>query len=299
MRKIITCEPATTFDPLRYKTTTRAQWEAAAQAWDAWGPFLERWLGPATETMLDLARVGPGASVLDVAAGAGGQTIAAAHRVGETGRIVATDISPGILGYARRRVSEERLGNVALLEMDGEALAFPDRSFDAAISRLGLIYFPNQQDALRGLLRVLVPGGRLGAVVYSTELNNPFFAIPVGIIRRRAGLPPPEPGQPGPFTLAADGVLERAFTAAGFVDVQVVRVHAPLRLPSAADCVRFERESFGALHQMLGGLSDDARAEAWDEIRAALRRFEDERGFTGPCELLVGTGARPGTEPRT
>ena len=65
------------FDPDAYKTTTRAQWDAAADAWNAWGPLLRSWLGPATETMFDMARLGPGQRVLDVAAGAGDQTLQA------------------------------------------------------------------------------------------------------------------------------------------------------------------------------------------------------------------------------
>src|SRR5215475_4112543 len=94
---------AATFDPVKYKTTTRAQWEAAAEAWDRWDPTLERWLGPVTELMLDLTGVRTGANVLDVAAGAGGQTIAAARRVGPDGHVLATDISPAILAYASAR----------------------------------------------------------------------------------------------------------------------------------------------------------------------------------------------------
>jgi hypothetical protein len=59
------------FDPIKYKETTKQQWQAAAEAWHRWGPTLAAWLGPATETMLDMAGVGPGSRVLDVAAGAG------------------------------------------------------------------------------------------------------------------------------------------------------------------------------------------------------------------------------------
>src|SRR3954462_2718881 len=82
-----------TFDPARYKDTTRAQWEDAAAAWHAWGPTLEDWLGEATGLMLDTAGITAGARVLDVAAGAGGQSIAAARRVGPSGHVLATDIS--------------------------------------------------------------------------------------------------------------------------------------------------------------------------------------------------------------
>src|SRR3954465_9270729 len=89
------------FAPVAYKTTPRAQWEQAAAAWHRWAPVLEAWLGPATQLMLDLAAVSDGSRVLDVAAGAGGQTLAAARRVGPTGRVLATDISPAILSYAK------------------------------------------------------------------------------------------------------------------------------------------------------------------------------------------------------
>ena len=76
---------STTFDPQRYKITTRAQWEDAAEAWHRWGPVIEDWLGAATERMLDAAKITSGSRVLDVAAGAGGQSLAAAHGSGLPG----------------------------------------------------------------------------------------------------------------------------------------------------------------------------------------------------------------------
>ena len=166
------------------------------------------------------------------------------------------------------------------------------KAFDAAISRVGLIYFPDQQRALTGMRRCLKPGGAIAVVVYSTPDKNPFFSIPVGIIRRRAKLPPPLPGQPGPFSLGADGVLAATLERAGFRDVEVRAIDSPVRLRSAAECVRFERESFGALHQMMSGLTPAERAETWAEIEAELRKFEGEGGFAGPCEMLVGAARR-------
>jgi SAM-dependent methyltransferase len=284
----------TTFDPAAFKTTTRAQWESAASAWHEWGPVIEDWLGAATERMLDDLHLTEGSRVLDVAAGAGGQTLAAARRVGTSGRVLATDISPAILEYAAAEAARAGLANVDTLEADGEDLsAVADGSHDAALSRVGLIYFPDQHRALTEICRSLRPGGRLSAVVYSTADRNGFFSVPVGIIRRIAGLPAPAPGLPGPFSLGAPGVAERAYAGAGLVDVTVTPVPSPIRLASAAECVRFERESFGALHQMLSGVSEAERAAAWAEIEEALTRFEGPDGFVGPCEMLVVSGTRP------
>src|SRR5215218_1527065 len=176
------------FDPVRYKETTREQWQGAAEAWHRWNPAIQDWLGSSTEVMLDQAGVGPGGHVLDVAAGAGEPAITAAKRVGPTGSVLATDISSNILDYAAYAAKAEGVSNLETRVMDGEHLDLPDESFDVVISRVGLIYFPDQQRALSEIRRVLRPGGRIAAIVYSTPDRNGFFSIPIGIIRRRAQL---------------------------------------------------------------------------------------------------------------
>lgn len=278
-----------TFDPIQYKTTTRRQWDDAAEAWFRWGPVLEDWLGEATAHMLDAARVGTGSRVLDVAAGAGGQSVAAARR---GARVVATDISAAILAYAEKQAVAEGL-TVETVEADGENLG--DRvgdGFDAVVSRLGLIYLPDQRAAVSGFRDRLADGGRVSVLVYSTPDRNGFFAGPVSVIRARAGLPAPGPGLPGPFSAGSPGTLEDLLTGAGFHDVTVEAVAAPLRLASAAECLRFERESFGALHQMLAGVPVDEREDVWDEVHQVLRQYQAGDGFVGPCELLIGSGTR-------
>ena len=281
-----------TFNPVSYKETTREQWQHAAEAWHRWGPTLDAWLGPATELMLDLAAIGPGSRVLDVAAGAGRPAVDIARRVGPSGSVLATDISANLLAFARALAQEQEIDTIETRVMDGEQLDLPDAAFDAVVSRVGLIYFPDQQRALSEMRRVLIPGGRVAAIVYSTPDKNAFFSTPVSIIRRRAQLPPPLPGQPGPFSLGAPGVLEDAFRRAGFRDVESRTLPAPLHLPSAAACVQFERESFGALHQMLAGLSPTEQADTWDEIERELRRFETAHGFEGPCQLIVAAAVK-------
>ena len=272
------------FDPAAYKETTRVQWQDAAHAWHSWDPVFDRWLGPATELMLDLAGVGEGTRVIDIAAGSGGQSIAAARR-GAT--VLATDISSNILEEAAQAARAAGISTIATHVVDGESLDVDPGTFDAAISRLGLMYMPDKQGALAQARRALREGGRYAAVVFAEPDRNGFFSVPIGIIRRRAELPPPAPGLPGPFSSAT---LGDQLDAAGFRDVEVHRVEAPLELASAAECTQLERESFGALHQMLAGLPEEERRDTWREIESALGEFETAEGFRGPCELLVGVG---------
>lgn len=282
-----------TFDAVAYKATTKDQWDEAAEAWHRWGPTLEEWLGESTEAMLDAAGVGEGHRVLDVAGGAGGQALAAARRTGAGGSVVITDLSPGILGYAELAADERGLRHLTTAVVDGEEIGSTwSQEFDAVICRLGLIYFPDQARALMGIRSSLREGGRFAAVVYSTADRNAFFSVPVGLIRKRAGLGAPLPGQPGPFSLGDPAAARDALLAAGFRDVTVRTMTAPLRLPSAADCVQFERESFGALHQMLSGVPERERAQVWADIELALREYETSDGFVGPCELHVLSGTR-------
>ena len=282
-----------TFDSAQYKITTRQQWEEYAGGWNAWAPLLETWLGEATQRMLDLAGVDSGSRVLDVAAGAGGQSIAAGQRAGSDGSVVATDLSPTILEHAVDAAKAAGLDNVTSRELDGEQLHdLPGESFDAAISRVGLIYFPDRHQALTGVHHALRDGGRFATVTYSTAATNGFFSLPVSIIRDRAQLPAPAPGQPGPFSLADPEVVERELIQAGFHDVVVEIIDAPVRLPSAAECVRFERESFGALHQMLGSMAAADQESVWADIESELGQFETDEGFIGPCELVVAGATR-------
>jgi SAM-dependent methyltransferase len=281
------------FDPVGYKRSTRDQWQAAAPAWRRWQPVIDSWLRDGTDMMLDLAQVHVGARVLDVAAGAGGQSFAAAQRVGPKGEVLATDISENLVQYLEEDAAAAGLTQVRAAVMDGEDLRVEPGRFDAVICRLGLIYQPDRKAALSGIHAALRPGGRLGAIVYSTPEANGFFSVPVSIIRRVAQLPPPLPGQPGPFSLGTADVLRHELLAAEFVDVDVRALAAPLRLASATECVRFERESFGALHQMLAGLNAEAQAAVWREITDALTEFEGPDGFVAPCELLVVGASKP------
>lgn len=283
----------TGFDAIAFKKTTHAQWNAVADRWNAWGPLLDSWLGPVTETLLDMAKVTAGSRVLHVAGGSGQEALQSARRVGPAGYVLTTDLSEALTALATANFEAAGYRNVQARVMDGELLSHSGEPFDAVLSRVGLIYFPNQLGAVENQVAALRPGGHVGAIVYASAEECRFFSDPVGVIRRHAALPPPAPGQPGPFSLGVPGKIEALFEAAGLKDVQARKIDAPVILPSPAECLRFEQESFGALHQMLAKLDETAKARAWAEVGEKLSAFEANGRFVGPCVMIAAVGRKP------
>jgi SAM-dependent methyltransferase len=285
-------EQLSSFDAVKYKRAQRDQWNKDGAAWRRWNLTLDRWYGEVTRQMLDLARIQPGQRVLDVAAGAGEPAVSAAERVGPGGYVLATDISEGIVELALEVARERGLSQVETRAMDGEKLDLPYASFDAVLCRLGLMYMPHPVTALREWRRVLRAGGRVAVVVFSTPDRNSWGAMPASIIRRRAQLPPPVPGQPGPFSLGGPGVLEDVFRQAGFADAEVRAVPVPHGTASAAEYVRVAREAFGAFNAMMVHLPHQERESVWNEVESSMRSFESPAGFEAPGECLVGAATK-------
>ena len=285
-------EQQPSFDAAKYKNAQREQWNKDGAAWRRWTPVLDRWYGGVTRQMLDLARIQPGQRVLDVATGAGEPAVSAAERVGPGGHVLATDIAEGIVELALQVARERGLKQMETRAMDGEKLDLPDASFDAVLCRLGLMYMPHPVTALREWRRALRPGGRVAVVVFSTPDRNSWGAIPASIIRRRAQLPPPAPGQPGPFGLGAAGVLESVFRQAGYADPEVHAVPVPLSMASAAEYVRVAREAFGAFNAMMAHLPKQERESVWNEVEDSMRNYESPDGFEVPGECLVGAATK-------
>ncbi len=285
-------EQKPSFDAAKYKNAQREQWNKDGAAWRRWTPTLERWYGAATRRMLELAGVQPGQRILDIAAGAGEPAVSAAERVGPGGYVLATDISEGIVELARQVARERGFEQIETRVMDGEKLDLPDASFDVVLCRLGLMYMPHPVTALREWRRVLRPGGRVAAAVFSTPDRNGWGAVPASIIRRRAQLPPPAPGQPGPFSLGGPGALEGIFREAGFSDPGVHAVAVPHRAASAAEYVRVAREAFGGFNAMMAHLPLQEQESVWSEVEVAMRSFESPGGFEVPGECLVGAATK-------
>jgi SAM-dependent methyltransferase len=246
----------------------------------------------ATELMLDLAELETGNRVLDVAAGTGEQTLVAARRVGPTGRVVATDIAAGMLDVAAEEARQAGLTNVETRVMDAQRLDLEADSFDAVISRMGVMLVPDHREALAEIRRVLKPGGKLAVIVFSTPERNLYVLLPSLIARRHAALPPLASGQQGMFSLGSPGLLERVLAEAGFRDVAVRAVPAPRRFPSPSAMIEFLTESSPLLREPMAELDEAGRAAMLAEIEQTMRQFEGPDGVEIAGEVLVGAGTK-------
>ncbi len=278
-------------DPAALKNATRDQWDRCAAGWNAKSSVIRTWLHASTEAMLRAAEIAPGSRVLDVAAGAGDQTLDIASRVGPDGHVLATDLSPAILAFAAENARRNGFRNVETRVADGESLDVPAASFDAAICRLGLMFFPDPLKGLREMHRALKPGGRACTLVFSSAEHNPCVAILMSTALRHAGLPARDPNQPGgPLSLGKPGRIDELFESAGFSAVSTIRIAAPFRLPSVLDYLDFVRSSASPVVDFISRLDAFAQDAAWADIETQLRAFDCSEGWQGPNELLLTTG---------
>jgi SAM-dependent methyltransferase len=244
--------------------------------------------------MLDTARIGLGARVLDLAAGAGDQTLDIARRVGTTGQVLATDISARSLVLAQDKLRTAGFDRIETRVADAQALGLAGAGFDAAICRLGLMFCRAPLDALRGVRAALKPAGRFSALVFSQPQRNPCIAILVSTAMRHAGLAPVSPGAPGTLlSLGQTGLLAALLDTAGFVDIEVRGVSAPMHLPSCQHYIDFVRTAGLPIMAILAQLSAATQAAAWRDMAAQLDQFTTPTGWVGPNELLLCAATRP------
>ena len=247
--------------------------------------------GPATERMLDLANIRVGSRVLDVGAGAGDQTLAAARRVGPTGFVLATDISTSMLEIAATLAREAGLSNVGAQAMDAQDLELEADSFDAVISRNALMLIPDVHKALTEIRRVLRSGGRSAAIVFSRPDKCPYLSIPHAIVRSIGRLTSTPVDQFGEFRLSGAGVMGQAYRNAGFRDVTIHEFPTRRRFPSLAEAMQYAKGPL-PLRELMARLSEAERERAWAKIEEALRQFVGPNGYDSPCELLIGVGTK-------
>ena len=256
------------FDPVAFKAAQRTDWQIAAAGWRKWYDVLEAGGEIVSRTLVELAAIGRGDIVLDVATGYGEPALTAARMVGPAGRVLATDIAADMLEFGRERAAQAHLSNVEFLEADAEALVFDDESFDAILCRQGLQFLPDTLGTLKRFHAFLKREGRLAAAVWGPP-HTVQFARPVSVIVTALDLPPPPPGRPGIFALADRDALERLVADAGFRGVETGTVTAVYETPSSEDFTQWARDVAPPISNLLSGRSPEVQEEMWRRVTEA------------------------------
>ena len=267
-------------------------WGAVAPGWEQNADFVDRRGGALTAAMLDAVSLKSGERVLELACGPGGLGMEAAELVAPDGEVVLSDIAPQMTAIAAERAQARGLTNVNTRELDLEAIDEPDETYDAVLSREGIMLVPEPARAAGEIHRVLRPGGRASVSVWGPRERNPWLTAMLEAIGAQLGGTFPPPGMPGPLSLGEDGKLRAALSEGGFADAEIREVEVPWRGADFEDW--WQRTT--ALAGPVAKLLEAQPTEAVDAIRAhareALSAYETKDGLEIPGVTLVGTARR-------
>jgi SAM-dependent methyltransferase len=252
----------------------REDWNLIAPGWKKWDRHLMRWLAPVGERMLDLARLKDGDVVLDVATGSGEPGLSAARRVGR-GKVIGLDISQGMVDIAREKARGLRIKNYEARVYSSD-FPFGPGTFDAVVSRFGVMFFPDVLAGLREMARVLKPGGTVCVAVWGPQNERAKSVIQV--LSSTLGLPEPAPDGPGPFRCSESGKTASLMRQAGFQDVGQAEV-AVLRTHSSVgqywECLL---DTNLVIADAFNKANGETRKEAKLKVNEILDSAEDESG---------------------
>jgi ubiquinone/menaquinone biosynthesis C-methylase UbiE len=272
------------------------RWSGSAPFWEKHREIIRHMFAPVTEALVEEAQIGGGHSVLDIATGPGEPALTLASLVGPQGKIFGVDPIPGMVEGARREANRRALSNVQFEVAFADQLPFPPDTFDAVVSRFGVMFFPSPLDGIREMLRVLKPGQRLALAVWHFPERNPFHYSLARVVDRYVEPPPLEPDALDAFRFASPGKLREILNEAGAA-VPAERllqfaIHAPV---SVEDFWALRLEMSEKLREKLSGLSPQQMIELKRQALESLREYSTANGITFPAEVLIvsGTKSRP------
>lgn len=271
------------------------QTEQIRTAWDTIAAGYDEFVTPSHERLanqaLDRLDLRPGTRFLDVAAGSGALSLAAARR---GAKVVGADISPGMIERLNERARQQGLANLEGRVMDGHDLDLDDDSFDAAGSQYGVMLFPDLPRGLSEMARVTRPGGKVLMVTFGPPQSVEFLTFFLGAVRQVvpdfAGMPMDPP--PLPFQVSDPARLREQMTRAGLNDVRLDETTEIQEFASAAHLWTWVANSNPIGAALTAGLSPDQGESVRQALDAMLRKragTSDAARLTNSVHIAIGT----------
>lgn len=279
-------------DAGEFRSGQRNQWNTAAGGWRKWNELIDTAANHVSERLVELAGIGPGSRVLDVAAGYGEPSLTAARKAGAEGSVVASDISAEMLAFGRERAAKAGIENIEFVESDAMSLDFAPDSFDAAVSRFGIIFDPDGEGAAGRVRGFLKPGGRMAIASWGPPERVPFIALPMRTAIGHLGVDPPPPGMPGPLSRPTPEALGGLLEGGGFSEVQVEETEVTFQWDSADEFTTFVKEIAPPISSLINPHPEDVQQSAWAAItEAASAEAADDGRIRMTNLVLLASGS--------
>jgi len=269
-------------------------WRESAKYWTQHSETIHQMFVPLTRALIERAGIHQGQTVLDVAGGAGEPSLTIAETVGPEGSVTFTDGVAQMVETARARAQQRGVTNIQFHQSPAESLPFPDESFDVVVSRLGVMLFADPDMAIREMLRVLKPGGRLAFAVWGKSDINPFCYLVTRVMDSHVKSPAADPDAPSAFRFAERGKLTSVMKQAGAIDVKEDMVTFDIEAPiSPRQFWTMRSQTSDTLREKLKTLSADEQAQIAVEVEHAAQEFFPNNQMKFPAHFIIATGNKP------
>jgi enediyne biosynthesis protein CalE5 len=265
-------------DPVAFRDTQKESWDGAAAGWKKWSGWWDQFASPVSERLVELAGVEPGSHVLDVAAGFGEPAMTAARKAGPEGRVVATDISAEMLAFGRERASEAGVGNLEFMQSDANSLDFPHESFDAAVSRWGIIFEPDGEGTAERVRGFLKPGSRFAISSWGPPERSPMLGLPMKAALDFLDQEPPPAGTPGPLSRPTPEAIGGLLQGGGFSDVLTEGTEITCDWTSPEDFAVYIKDVVAPITAMVEAHPPEVQEQAWKAVADSVRDHTEPDG---------------------
>jgi enediyne biosynthesis protein CalE5 len=279
-------------DPVSFRGVQRQSWDRSAAGWKKWSGWLDQHTSRVSERLVELAGVEPGSQVLDVAAGFGEPALTAARKAGPDGRVVATDISAEMLTFGRERAADAGAGNIEFMESDASSLDFPHESFDAAVSRWGIIFEPDGEGTAARVRGFLKPGAKFAISSWGPPERAPMLGLPMRAALDFLEEESPPPGTPGPLSRPTPEAIGGLLQGGGFSDVQVEDMEVSFSWASPEEFSVHVRDIVAPITRMVEAHPPDVQEGAWKAITDSVRDHAEGDGTVRLAnQVLLAVGS--------
>lgn len=278
-------------------TDVLREWRESAAYWQNHSATIRSMFAPVTQALIEDGDIKAGDAVLDVAAGPGEPSLTIAELVGPTGAVTCTDAVAEMVVAAQSEADKRGIKNVFFQQCMADALPYESDSFDAAVSRLGVMFFPDPVAGVREMLRVIKPGAAVSFAVWSESRVNPFAYIVTDVLARHIKMPPADPEAPGAFRFAMPGKLAHVLETSGALRVRERLLEFHIQAPISRDEFWEMRSgTSGTLREKLAAMPAEQQSQIALDVRDALAEFFPDEQMSFPARMLIVTGYKASYE---